>query len=52
MTPTLTMFAAPRGGASLLRAAERRLWVAPRLTAFAAPRGGISLLRAAERRLK
>jgi len=51
-TPTLSAFAAPQGGFSLLRAAGRRLnMTTPTLSAFAAPQGGFSLLRAAGRRL-
>ena len=48
-TPTLSPFAAPRGGAQSLRAAGRDWETTPTLSPFAAPRGGAQSLRAAGR---
>src|SRR5438067_3479617 len=42
-TPTLTSFAAPRGGASLPGDGPAAGSTTPTLTSFAAPRGGASL---------
>jgi hypothetical protein len=43
-TPTLTPFAAPRGGAAALGRPGAGDMTAPTLTPFAAPRGGAAAL--------
>jgi hypothetical protein len=49
MAPTLTLFAAPTGGAASLGAALRESGMAPTLTLFAATTGGAASLGAAVR---